>query len=185
MMGFSVSGQSGISIYAGSSYAVSTDKTMTPNGTSHTGFVVGSNLRMLDDGMCFLFTGEYGRFNLMARDKVDFTSVNKDLHYFKGKFGIGKDVKKFSSKIKLRTKLQGNILYILKFDPNLTTLTPAMKETGYYKLNEAIGGLSSGLGLTIKFIDIDFEYEHGFFNIYNNMKKTNMHFLNLTAGIRF
>jgi hypothetical protein len=171
-------------IYAGSSYAWSTDKVMTPEGTSHTGFVVGGNLRMLDDGMCFLFTAEYGRFNLMAREKVDFTYINKDLHYTKGKFGIGKNLFKVKNKLKFQTKLQGNILYIQKFDPNLPELTPAMRETGYYKLNEAIGGLSTGLGINYKFIDLDFEYEHGFFNIYNNMKSTNMNFISWTLGIR-
>ena len=180
----SVAMYSQVTFYAGSSFAKSADLNMTPSGTSHTGYVTGVNLRMLDDGMCFLFTAEYGAFNLLARDKVDFTTKNKDLTYYKGKFGIGLDLFQISKNAKIRTKLQGNILYINSFNPENLTATPAMRETGYHTLNEAIGGLSTGIGFTYRFIDLDFEYEHGFYNIYNKMPNTKMNFMNVTAGIR-
>lgn len=184
LMMISAIGYSQITIYAGSSLAKSPDLNMTPSGTSHTGYVTGINLRMLDDGMCFLFTAEYGAFNLLARDKVDFTTKNKDLTYYKGKFGVGLDVVQLSQHAKLRTKLQGNILYIRTFNPANLSATPAMRETGYHTLNEAIGGLSTGVGFTYRFIDLDLEYEHGFYNIYYRMPLTKMNFINITAGIR-
>lgn len=183
-MMFSISMYCQITVYAGSSIAKSPDLNMTPSGTSHTGYVTGINLRMLDDGMCFLFTAEYGAFNLLARDKVDFTTKNKDLTYYKGKFGVGLDVVQLSQHAKLRTKLQGNILYIRTFNPSNLSASPAMRETGYHTLNEAIGGLSTGVGFTYRFIDLDLEYEHGFYNIYYRMPLTKMNFINITAGIR-
>ncbi|MBK7008049.1 MAG: hypothetical protein IPH36_05220 [Saprospiraceae bacterium] len=41
------------SVYGGISTVISRDLLVTPKSTSHSGYVTGLNLRMLDDGLCF------------------------------------------------------------------------------------------------------------------------------------
>jgi hypothetical protein len=175
--------QSGITIYTGLSYAVSPDKIMTPSGTSHSGYLAGLTARLNDDPMYFLFTGEYGVFNLTASEKVGFIN-GKDLSYTKGKFGLGFDLAKLGKNITLRSKFQGNILVIYKVSQDIVPIDSPVNNR-YVKLNEAIAGLSSGVGITYKHLDIDFEYEHGLYNIYYSKKQTTMNFFNLTVGVRF
>jgi hypothetical protein len=176
-------GQTGITIYTGLSYAVSPDKIMTPSGTSHTGYVAGISARLNDDPMYFLFTGEYGAFNLTASEKIGFIS-DKDLTYTKGKFGLGFDLTKLGKNTTLRSKFQGNILVIYKVTQDEVPID-SPSNNKYVKLNEAIAGLSSGIGITYKHLDFDFEYEHGFYNIYYTKKQTTMNFFNFTVGVRF
>ena len=184
LIAISSNAQSGMSVYGGISTAFSPDKLITPSGTAHNGYVVGANIRMLDDGLCFLFTGEYGTFNLMSNKDMSFFKGHS-LSYLKGKFGIGFDLVHLGKKSKLRSKFQGNILYINDFDKAQVGATPFLRETGYSLLNEAIGGLSSGLGFTIGILDIDLEYEHGFYNIYYSKHESKLNFINLTTGVRF
>ncbi len=174
--------QSGVTLYTGLSYAISRDQIMTPSGTAHTGYTAGLTARLNDDPMYFMFTGEYGVFNLTASEKLSFID-NKDLTYTKGKAGLGFDVVKLGKKTTLRSKFQGNILVIYKVNREIEPIdTPT--DNRYVKLNEAIAGLSTGIGLTYKHLDIDFEYEHGLYNIYYTKKQTTMNFFNFTVGVR-
>jgi hypothetical protein len=84
----------------------------------------------------------------------------------------------------IRSKLQANALYINKAMTSQVMGTETLRENGYKELNEAIGGLSTGIGVTYKRLELDIEFERGFFNIYNKIKSTNMHFITLTFGIR-
>jgi hypothetical protein len=175
-------GSAQFTIYGGISNIYSRDALVTPKGQSHTGYVTGLNIRMLDDGLCFLFTGEYGTMNLLASEKKDY--FNKpELTYLKGKVGF--DLFKISKRLKVRTKFQGNLLYINSYDEKKVGAGPALKESGYSELNEAIGGLSTGLGLTFGILDFDFEYEYGFYNIYYARHRSALNFYNFTAGLRF
>jgi hypothetical protein len=177
-------GSAQFTIYGGISNIYSRDALVTPKGQSHTGYVTGLNIRMLDDGLCFLFTGEYGTMNLLASEKKDY--FNKpELTYLKGKVGLGFDLFKISKRLKVRTKFQGNLLYINSYDEKKVGAGPALKESGYSELNEAIGGLSTGLGLTFGILDFDFEYEYGFYNIYYARHRSALNFYNFTAGLRF
>lgn len=172
------------SVYGGISTVISRDLLVTPKSTSHSGYVTGLNLRMLDDGLCFLFTGEYGTFNLLASEEKSYFKGEK-LTYLKGKVGLGFDLFHLTKNIKLRSKFQGNLLYVQKYKDSQVGATQALKESGYSELNEAIGGLSTGLGLTLGIFDIDFEYEYGFYNIYYARHHSTLNFYNLTGGIRF
>lgn len=108
-------GSAQFTIYGGISNIYSRDALVTPKGQSHTGYVTGLNIRMLDDGLCFLFTGEYGTMNLLASEKQDYFK-KPELTYLKGKVGLGLDLFKISKKLKVRTKFQGSILYINSYD---------------------------------------------------------------------
>ncbi len=175
--------QAGLTLYTGFSYALSPDKIMTPSGNSHTGYIVGLTARLNDDPMYFMFAGEYGVFNLTASDKIGLIK-NKDLAYTKGKFGLGFDLAKLGVNTTLRSKFQGNILVIYKVSRDIVPID-SPPDNKYIVLNEAIGGLSTGIGLTYKHLDFDFEYEYGLYNIYYTKKNTTMNFFNFTSGIRF
>ncbi|MFM2395274.1 MAG: hypothetical protein RLZZ546_3257 [Bacteroidota bacterium] len=176
--------QSTISIYTGLTYGKSPDKTVTPTGTGHYGYLVGSNLILFDDGLHFLFTGEYGKMNLLPEKEMIFFK-RKHLSFVRAKGGIGFDLYKFNAKARLRSKLQGNVFYVYRFDGTLKDATPAQIETGYTTLNEAVGGLSTGLGFTYGKLDIDIEYEKGYFNIYYEKLNSKFDFITLTTGVRF
>lgn len=176
--------QGGMTIYSGLSYIKSSDLNMTPTGSAHYGYVIGTNIRLFDDGMHFLFSGEYGTMNLMSSQKKVFFKEGS-LTYIKGKAGLGFNVVKLSKKSKLRTKIQANILYINDFDPKQVGANPALKENGYTMLNEAIGGISTGVGLTLGFWDLDLEYEYGVYNIYYDRAATKLNFITVTTGFRF
>jgi hypothetical protein len=193
---FCVKAQINMTIHSGLSYAYTPDQVLAPKGTGFAGYLLGGDVRLLDDGLCFMFTGDYGRFNLSPNNKYQFFS-NHSLSYYKAKFGVGYDLYDFTPKVnprkmtkprtlKLRSKIQGNLTYINKFDPQQVAGGSAfLKETGYIELNESIAGISSGIGLTIGSIDFDLEYEYGFFNIYFTRKESKLNFINFYTGFRF
>ncbi|MBK8699126.1 MAG: hypothetical protein IPN29_06135 [Saprospiraceae bacterium] len=176
--------QSGVTLFGGVTYARSPDLAVTPTGTGHYGYVTGMNIRLFDDGMHFLFSGEFGKFNLAASEKQSFFA-DHSLTFIKGKFGLGFDVIKLSKKSKLRTKIQGNIMYINDFKTQAVGASTVLREGGYNSLNEAIGGISTGAGFTYGILDIDFEYEYGIYNIYYARHLSRLNFMSLTTGIRF
>lgn len=184
LVAFAAKSQSTISIYTGLTYGKSPDKTVTPTGTGHYGYLIGSNLILFDDGLHFLFTGEYGKMNLLPEKEMIFFK-RKHLSFVRAKGGIGFDLYKFNSKARLRSKLQGNVFYIHGFNGTFKDATPAQIETGYTTLNEAVGGLSTGLGFTYGKLDIDIEYEKGYFNIYYTKLDSKFDFITFTTGVRF
>ncbi len=191
-IGFS---QINITIHSGLSYAYTPDYVLSPKGSAHTGYLIGGDLRLLDDGLCFMFTGDYGRFNLQANKKLQFFT-NHSLSYYKAKAGVGFDIYDFTPEVhprkktkprtvKIRSKLQANLTYINKFDPQEVGGNINLKEIGYTTLNESIAGLSTGLGFTYGVLDFDLEYEHGFYNIYFRQKNSKLNFINFYTGFRF
>ncbi len=182
LFAYNVFAQSGATFYSGVFYSTSPDKIMTPSGTSQSGYNFGVNIRLNNDPMYFLFTGEYGSFNLIADSNINFTS-GKNITYTKGKAGLGFDLAKLGKRTTLRTKFQGNILVLDKI-PERRSPSDAPLDNKYEVLNEAIGGLSTGLGLTYGMIDIDIEYEHGLYNIYYGKHKSTMNTVTFTAGFR-
>ncbi|MBK8701347.1 MAG: hypothetical protein IPN29_18100 [Saprospiraceae bacterium] len=176
-------GQAGMSIYLGPSAAFSGDKFITPGGQGHYGYVIGAHARLNSDFMYFILTGEYGAFDLISSEKLNFIGGD-DLTYIKGKIGLGFDVKRFNKKTVLRSKLQGSVMFVNDFDVNLLN-DPTLVANGYTKLNDGIAGLSTCIGITRGIFDFDLEYEYGFFNLYNTKKESKLNFLSLTAGVRF
>lgn len=173
-----------MTIFVGPSVAFSGDKVVTAGGEAHFGYVVGANARLNSDFMYFMLSGEYGTFDLIGNKKWNFIGGD-DLVYFKGKIGLGFDIKKLSARTTLRTKLQGTLLFVNDYDQAWINNDARLAANGYNSLNEGIAGLSTCLGLTIGSLDIDLDYDHGLYNLYNGHKKSKISTLSLTTGFRF
>ncbi|MFM2395136.1 MAG: hypothetical protein RLZZ546_3119 [Bacteroidota bacterium] len=177
-----VSGQAGMTVYAGPSVAFSSDKIVTPSG-AHYGYVIGANARLNSDGMYFLLSGEYGRYDFLSNNKLSFIGGD-DLGYMKGKIGIGFDFLKLSRNMFLRSKIQGTVLFVNSYNEELLS-TPLLKTNGYTAINDGVGGLATSLGISKGIFSLDLEYDHGLFNIFKEKKSSKMNFLNLVFGVRF
>lgn len=180
----SILGQAGMTLYAGPSIAFSADKVVTAGGEAHFGYVIGANARLNSDFMYFMLTGEYGTFDLVANKKWTFIGGD-DLVYFKGKIGLGFDIKKLSARTTLRSKIQGTLLFVNDYEQSWIDNDVRLAANGYTKINEGLAGLSTCLGLTIGALDLDLEYDHGFYNLYNEHPKSKISSLTLTTGFRF
>jgi hypothetical protein len=178
-----MSAQINMTLHAGLSHGYSRDQVLAPKGNGHNGYLIGADIRLLDDGICFLFSGDYGKFNLSPDNKFNFFS-NHSLAYYKMKGGFGFDLARLSKNVKLRSKIQGNLTYLNKYDPIDVGPSPLLREYGYTQLNEAIAGLSSCIGVTVGNIDFELEYEYGFYNIYYTKKDSKINFINLYTGYR-
>ncbi|HMS98261.1 MAG TPA: hypothetical protein PLQ57_09245 [Saprospiraceae bacterium] len=177
-------GQAGMTIYVGPSVAFSGDNVVTAGGEAHFGYVIGANARLNSDFMYFMLTGEYGTFDLVANKKWNFIGGD-DLVYFRGKIGLGFDLKKLSSRTTLRTKFQGTLLFVNDYDQNWINNDARLAANGYTKINEGIAGLSTCLGLTIGSFDLDLDYDHGLYNLYTGHKSSKISTISLCGGFRF
>ncbi len=175
--------QAGMTVYAGPSVAFSSDKVVTGAGEAHYGYVVGAHARLNSDAMYFLFSGEYGTFDLVSNKKIGFIGGD-DLKYGKFKVGMGFDVYRLSSKIALRSKIQGSILFVSDYNEALLK-DPRYTVPGYTNINDGIAGLGTCLGVSLGSLIIDVEYEKGLFNLFKEKKTSKMNFLNLVVGFRF
>jgi hypothetical protein len=176
--------QAGMTIYAGPSFGFSPDKVVTAGGEGHFGYVIGAHARLNSDFMYFMLTGEYGTFDLVGNNKWNFVGGD-DLKYIKGKVGLGFDLKRLSSKMVLRSKLQGSLLFVNDYDDNWIKNDTRLATNGYTTINEGMAGVATCVGLTIGSLDLDLEYEQGLYNLYTGHKASKIHFINLTAGFRF
>lgn len=175
--------QAGMTLYAGPSLVFSPDKIVTAAGEGHFGYVVGAHARLNSDFMYFMLTGEYGTFDLVGNKKWNFIGGD-DLSYIKGKIGMGFDLKKWD-KIILRSKLQGTLLFVNDYEAGWINSNDRLMDNGYTAINEGLAGVSTCIGLTFGSLDLDLEYDHGLYNLYNTHKSSKIHFLNLTTGLRF
>jgi hypothetical protein len=176
--------EAGLNIYAGPSAMFSRDKIVTKKGEGHYGYVIGANARLNSDFMYFLFSGEYGTFDFLSSKSLKIVGGN-DLTYMKGKIGLGFDVVKLGRRTHLRTKFQGNIMFVNNFDQSLLEKTASLKNNGYTNVNDGIGGLSTGIGISKGAMTLDLEYEYGLFNFFYEKEESKLDFLNLVMGVRF
>ncbi len=174
----SVFAQAGAKIYGGLTTGFNQDKNVTPSGTTHSGWVAGIDARLNDDRMYFLFGVLYGVADLNAQSSPTFFTGDK-MSFIKGRVGLGFDMVRISPKFFITSKFAGSIKYLSKYDKTLLT------NEGYEVLNDGTAGVVGGLGVRMGIINIDLEYEHGLFNLYNKKTNSNMHYITLTTGVNF
>jgi hypothetical protein len=174
--------QAGMNIYGGISTMKSADANFTPENQIHSGYVAGLHARLNSDDLHFLFSGEYGTFDLIAKDKVNF-DFKDDLKYFKFKPGLGLDFLHFKNAVGLRTKVQGVLLVLSKYDEE--ALQSSNLKSEYKKINDGSAGVATSLGVFIGPLTADIEYEHGLLNFVNGIKTSKLNFLSFTVGLKF
>ena len=179
IMTSSLSGQGGLSIYSGFVASFSQDLNVTPAGTGHYGHFIGADFRLNSGDMYFAGGGRYYRTSLLAEKKVSFFSNAETYSYFTARFGFGFNLKHFSYRTRLRSKLFG----VFNFSGN--TPQTMMEIPGYEKLNDASGGIATGLGMDIGPLTLDLEYQKGLINSYRKQQDSKFDVWSFAIGVFF
>lgn len=168
----------GIVIQAGLSTAYAKDANITKMNQAHYGYVIGADARILEGGMYFLIGGQYHVTSLNSSSSPEFFK-NNDWKILMARLGLGFNIVKFSDNITLRSKLLGSINF------NIDSPRNGLNIPGYMVLNDSFLGATTGLGLTIGFIDIDLEFQYGFINAYQLQPKSTFDSWTLVTGVHF
>ncbi len=175
----SITAQSpGIVIQGGLSTAYAKDTNITQKNQAHYGYVIGADARILEGGMYFIIGGQYHVTSLNSTSNPEFFK-NNDWEILMARLGLGFDIVKFSDKIALRSKLLGSINF------SINSPKGGLNIPGYETVNDSFLGATTGLGLTIGFIDIDLEFQYGFINAYQLQPKSTFDSWTLVAGVHF
>ena len=179
LLASSLYGQAGFNVYAGLSNATNRDATITPEGTSLPGFLVGGDARLNADKMYFVIGGQYHQINFLAQEDKNFFSVDEKMVWLKLRVGLGFDLINFSDNLVLRAKALGSI-NVISSHPDIPSAP--FSEFSY---NSGTAGAVVGFGIDVLCFTFDVEYERGFFNAINMVPGTEYDFVTATVGVFF
>jgi len=168
----------GLVIQAGLSTAYAKDTNITKGNQAHYGYVIGADARIIEGSMYFIIGGQYHVTSLNSTSSQDFFK-NNDWKILMTRLGLGFNIIKFSDKLALRSKLLGSINF------SLDSPRGGLNIPDYMVLNDSFLGVTSGLGLTIGFIDIDLEFQFGVINAYQFQPKSTFDSWTLVTGVHF
>lgn len=168
----------GLALQTGVLAMHSKDKVVNPSGGLNYGWLVGADARILEGDLYFMLGAQYIQTSIFSDSKPNFFSKN-DWSLVAGRLGLGFNILHLGQSMTLRSKLLGSINYTLDSPDN------GLNIDGYKVLNESTLGILSGLGLTYKIIDIDFEYQYPIFNTFYKQPSSKFNVYSLTAGIHF
>jgi hypothetical protein len=176
---FNISAQSpGLVIQTGVSTAYAKDGNITFKNQAHYGYFIGADARILEGSMYFIIGGQYHATSLGSTSDPSFFT-NNDWKIFMGRLGLGFDIIKLSDNLALRSKLLGSINFNIESPEN------ALNKQGYDTLNDSFLGATTGVGVTIGFIDIDLDFQYGLINAYTKQPKSTFDFWTLGVGVHF
>jgi hypothetical protein len=176
-IGVHTSAQSGLVLQGGLYSMFSPDPNVTKEGQGHYGWTAGVEARLLDGGLFFIMGGRYTKTTLLSTSSIDPFSGRK-VAVTDGRFGVGFIVFRLSERVYLRSKILCNINFLGSTDEKNPT-------PGYEKINDSFLGATSGIGLTIRNLEFDLDYQHGFLNAYTGQKESTFNTISLVGGIRF
>ena len=179
LMASSLYGQSGLNVYAGLSNATNRDATITPEGTSLPGFMIGADARLMADRMYFMVGGQYHQINFLAQEEKSFFSVEEKMVWLKLRVGLGYNLANINDKVIIRAKTLGSF-NLISSHPDIPTAPYSERE-----YNSGTLGAVFGLGIDILCFTFDIEYERGFFNAINMVPGTEFDFVTLSVGVIF
>lgn len=168
----------GLVVQTGVSTAYAKDGNITFKNQAHYGYFIGADARILEGNMYFIIGGQYHATSLNSTSDPEFFK-NNNWKILMGRLGLGFNLIKFSDNFALRSKLLGSINF------NVDSPKNALNMPNYDKLNDSFLGATTGLGVTIGFIDIDLDFQYGFINAYTEQPKSTFDFWTLGVGVHF
>ncbi len=172
-----LSSQAGLDLYGGISSATNRNITITPEGSSHSGWHVGADARLNRGKMYFLVGLQYHKIDLLPKSDNILTSETYKYAWTKVRVGLGYKVIDFSDHIFLR----GHTLASFNLTSGVTNDAGPGIYTDY---NAGTAGANLGLGLDIYNFTVTAAYEIGFFNLGNMLEGSEMDFLTLSIGYK-
>lgn len=168
----------GIRAYTGITSAKNRVAAITPANTSHSGYHIGADGRLNSGKMFFVVGLRYTKLDLIANSNNSYFEVESNHTIFSGRVGLGWHLIQFGSVGSIRGKA------LLQLDSN-GNYDDTLLSAPYDSLVGATAGVTVGLGVQLRFITLDFEYEYGLVNQYSQQKETKMDNFSLSAGVFF
>lgn len=163
----------GINIHFGTSSA--TNKFLTPDGFSNSGFVLGADVRLNEGNMYFYGGVQYHKLGFTPTESFSLFPEDPSFNFLKFRVGLGYNLFDINDNMIV---FRGKTL--ASFD-----IINGVPETSLITFNDGVAGLVLGLGVDVFMITLDVEYEIGFFNAVNQIKETSYSFINFTTGVIF
>ncbi len=172
--------QGGLNIYAGLAHASNQDEIVTPSGTSQKGYLIGADFRIAGEKMYFIIGSQYMDIDLISTNKSSYWDHTESIKLLKGRAGLGFSIFPIANLGSLRTKILGSLDYILDYNREAIVTRKTHRA-----INDAVLGLVTGIGVDIKAITFDIEYEFGMINLYNKESRSKQDFLTVQVGFFF
>ncbi len=141
------------------------------------GYNVGLAGRIGIPGFFIELGAYYQKFTIDEYEKIDFINDNPSYHAVKFNINLGLEYKVFK-KGRLRFYSGGNLNYILEIDKN-------NRKINFDTVNYGLPSYNFGIGTTIYFVTLDFNYEKSITHFYNSDKNSKMDFYTLNLGFVF
>jgi len=158
--------------YFGSSSMTNGLTSITPEGQSHPGFVLGADARLNEGDMYFVLGLQYHKNKLAAQSDFELFPSGESINFVKFRVGLGYDVIHISKLMTIRGKTLASIDMISGVPANFT---PAY--------NDGVAGIVLGLGTDVSVFTFDIEYELGLFNGINKVDGSKISFINFVVGM--
>lgn len=180
LLSFTISAQdnAGIRAYTGITSAKNRVAVITPANTSHTGYHIGADGRLNSGKMFFVVGLRYTKLDLIANSNDSYFEVESNHTIFSGRVGLGWHLIQFGPVGSIRGKA------LLQLDSN-GNYDDSLLSAPYDSLVGATAGVTLGLGVQLRFLTLDFEYEYGLVNQYSQQKETKADSFSLSAGVFF
>lgn len=181
LFSFSIAGiGQGMTIHAGASSMKTNLSSLTFENTAHTGYLIGADGRLGDDGFYFMIGLQYHKLNFVPSDSFSFQVDDSNFDILKGKGGLAFRIFQINDHIQTRIRLMGAIDFLLATPDLDATDNPAN-----LVFNEGVAGLIGGLEMDIYFLTLNVEYQKGFFKSVQQTADSSMDFITMSLGVNF
>ena len=181
LFSFCIAGFSqGMTIHAGASSMKTKLPSLTAENTSHTGYHIGADGRLGDDGFYFMVGLQYHKLDFNATSDYSMKVADPNFGIIKGKGGFAFKIFKINEAIVTRLRFMGAIDYLLTHPASDSSDNPSD-----LIFNEGVAGLIGGLEVDIYFMTLNLEYQKGFFNSVKETKNSSMDFITASLGVNF
>ena len=171
------SAQGGIQFMAGLVQLENQDANITPEGSSHNGYLLGADIALNDGKMFLIVGGQYQNISFMFQEESSYFGHDNSMTWFKLRAGLGFELFRIGDLVNIHSKLLGSINMLADYPEDLLAVP-------YGKFNSGTAGLSASLGAEIFNFGVTLEYEKGFFNAVNQMPGTEFNALSLALSYR-
>ncbi len=170
----------GMTLHGGTSSMKSEFLALTPDETAHSGYHLGADGRLGDDGFYFLVGLQYHKLSLSPTEKFSLMPTDPSMNFIKGKGGFAFKIFQINKDIVARLRVLGTIDYLLNGHSLNQDLDLDSKQ-----FNEAVAGAGGGLEIDVYFMTLNLEYQKGFFNALNETPDSSLDFLTFSLGVNF
>ncbi len=168
----------GARVYAGISILTNQDVNANPEGSSYSGYHIGTDGRIMSGTMSFLLGARYTAISRTPQETIKLFGHDSNISILNGRVGLDYSIYSLRDFFRIRTKVLGSFDIII----NTTGESIAVPT---YDLNDGWFGGVTGLGFDIGPFILDIEYEFGILNAYYQKPDSKFNSLTISTGFFF